>query len=161
MEQEPKNNKLELSPYDFDQSPHGWREIQAVEGFERAAEAIIDYVAVNKERILKPSTEEKIVSLALMNFHAGQMLALAGKIEATEYFRNSLQENSECWNAYVDATIGFLEKEPTRIKNSIAIIEASVSEEKESGNLGIVENFLKALQEGITDYLTAYSMPRE
>jgi hypothetical protein len=160
MEQELKNNKLELNPWEFDQSPHGWREVLQVEGFEKAAELIIYYIFINKEKILNPKPGEKTVSLELMYFHIGQMLAMDGKKESIEYFNKSFGKNSPCWNAYVDATIGFLEQDQDRIKKSIEVIESSSSEEKFSGNIEIVKNFLKALQEGVTDCGTVYSMPR-
>lgn len=164
MENPPQlDSILRLSPWDFDQSQDGWRGVEKKEGAEKAVAIILEYIRKNKERILNPAVGEKIIPLELMNFHIGQLLAGQGEVkyfQAVDYFSNSFIDNSECWNAYVSATIGFLQKDSEKIRNSILTIESSVQENKASGNIGIVKNFLKALEAGVNDYLTAYSMPR-
>ena len=81
--------------------------------------------------------------------------------EALNNFQQSFMEGAECWNAYVSATIGFLEEDKNKIQNVIKIIESSSEKDKRSGNLEIVNNFLKALEQEVTDYNTVYNMPHK
>lgn len=155
---------LELSPWDFDRSPDGWRKYDPSDR-PRAAALIREYVARNGNRIANPAPGERKASLEVMNFHIGQLLASAGdeerKAEAIGAFRKAFFEGQECWNAYVAATIGFLEGDEGKIDEAIRTIEASKEEDKGSGNLPILRNFKKALQMGVRDYTKPYSWPRE
>lgn len=159
-------NKLNLSPWEFDQSPSGWRGVDKKEGPEKATLLIMEYISRNREQILNPQEGEKKIPLSIMYFHAGQLLASIGKnkySEALEAFQQSFKVGSECWNAYVSATIGFLEGDKDKIQKAIKTIESSSEKEKDkkSGNLKIVKNFLKVQELGMGDYNTAYNMPRE
>ncbi len=154
---------MQLSPWEFDQTPKGWRKFEGTREFLKAANIILEYIATNSGRILNPRENEKSVSIELLNFHRGQALASAGYEhwpDAIESFKGSFK-GDECWNAYVSATIGFLEGDKEKIEEAIRVVEFSRQEEKRSGNIGIVKNFKKALEEGIRDYETPYSWPRE
>ena len=99
-----------------------------------------------------------------MYFHIGQLLAFEGQehySEAIETFSHSLRDNEECWNAYVFATIGFLENDIKKVDDAIKTIETSLEEDKSSGNMGIVKNFKKALEMGRVDYEKTYLWPRD
>ena len=155
---------LQMSPWDFDQSPNGWRKFEATKEHVRAANVIREYITKNKDRIINLREGEKTVSLELMHFHVGQLLASEGKgrwPEAINAFNQSFQEGRECWNAYVSATIGFLENDMKRIEDAISTIEVSQEADKRNGNLGIVKNFKKALEMGERDYEKPYLWPRD
>jgi hypothetical protein len=159
----PEQDLMQLSPWEFDQTLKGWRKLQDEGEFIKAADLILEYVQQNRDRITNPVNNERKVSLELLFFHRGQMLALSGKEnwqEAVESFKRALQDD-ECWNAYVSATIGFLEGDKQKIEQAIVTIESSQQEEKRGGNIGIVKNFKKALEERIRDYNTPYSWPKE
>ena len=150
---------LKMSPWDFDQSPEGWRGVEAKEGRIKAAELIIKYMEVNKDSIDKDS---KIVG-KFMNFHVGQLLASEGGEntgKSVPFFEQSFINGKDCWNAYVSGTIAFLKGDVESVKSEIKVINNSESD-KVSGNLPVLNNFLKVLMNGGGDYNTAYNMPRQ
>ncbi|MFC1751551.1 hypothetical protein ACFLY5_00190 [Patescibacteria group bacterium] len=155
---------MQMSPWDFDQTPNGWRKIDKTEGHIIAARIIQDYISINTERIKKAQGKERSTSLEIMNFHIGQLLASEGQehyLEAIEKFKLSFRKNQECWNAYVSATIGHLENDMKKIEDAIKTIKSSVEKDKRSGNIAIVENFKKALESDEHDYITVYTWHRE
>jgi hypothetical protein len=158
------NNKfMEMSPWEFDQSPQGWRKFEAGKEYIKAANLIGDYINFNTEKILHPSASEKTVSIRTLHFHTGQLLAFAGADhypEAIVAFGKSFRDGAECWNAYVSATIGFLSNNIQQIEDAIRAIENSKEEDKRSGNIGIIHNFKKALEEKVLDYGKVYAWPR-
>lgn len=166
MDLENYNNKemFEMSPWNFDQSPDGWRKLEVAKEYLTAAKLIREYILKNKDRILNPRDGGKTASLEIMHFHIGQLLAMEGQKhwpEAIEAFnKSSYGEGNECWNAYVSATIGFLENDIKKVENAIKTIEESHGD-KASGNIGIVKNFKKALEMGERDYEKPYSWSRD
>lgn len=155
---------LEMAPWEFDQSPDGWRRFAATEENLKAARLIQKYIVRNREWISNPRPGEKSLGLTLMNFHVGQLLAVEGHqylSEAIEAFTQSFEEGQECWNAYVSATIGFLEGDAKRVDEAIKTVELSKAEDKRWGNLGIVKNLKKALQLGEKDLKTVYSWTQD
>lgn len=155
-----ENEKImRMSPWNFDQSSIGWRKLESIKEYIKAANLIREYIAVNKDRILNPPKTDKKIDIEILYFHIGQLLASEGPDyyeEAINYFKNSLIRKRECWNAYVDATIGFLENDIRKIEKSIEIIDKSKDEHKDTGNIGIVRNFKKALANGVRDYKETY-----
>ena len=152
-----KNNEImmQMSPWDFDQSPNGWRKFENTKEYLKAISLIQEYITKNKDRILNPREGDKKISLGIMYFHIGQLFALEGQKyypEAIKEFDRSFEENQECWNAYVSATIGFLENNVKKVKDAIKLIKASQEADKRGGNMGIVRNFKKALELGELDY---------
>lgn len=156
MEKIVVDNFMQMSPWDFDQSPSGWRSLDALGKKEEAVEVIRQYITKNKD---------KIENFQIMHFHIGQLLASIGPVdyeEAAKSFELSFQnEDSDLWNAYVSATIGFLRGDLDKINQSILSIENSSEEDKRGGNLGIIRNFKKALETGERDYEQVYSWPRD
>lgn len=161
-----QNNEemMQLSPWDFDQSPKGWRKFENTKEYSKAVKVLRAYISRNKERIINPRKGERNVSLGLMYFHIGQLLASQGEeyySEAMEAFNEAFQSDSQCWNAYVSATIGFLENNIEKVEEAIRTIENSQEKDKRAGNIGIVRNFKKAIEIGERDYEKAYLWPRE
>ena len=166
MEKTASDAFMEMSPWDFDQTPFGWRSVSTPGKELEAAELIKLYILKNKDRILNQDPNGKISNLELMYFHVAQLLAMSGAVyysEAIEFFNGSIYKNekADLWNAYVFATIGFLEADMDKIDEAIQMIERSPKEDKRSANFSIVKNFKSSLQDGQKDYMTAYSMPRE
>ena len=99
---------LELDYQTFDQTPgSGWRALADRGAYLAAGELIDAYLSTNAS--LEPSQR---VNLA---FHAGQAYAFAGSTELAKVrFRSAFVETEPPtspirWNAYVRATIAFLE----------------------------------------------------
>jgi hypothetical protein len=88
----------------FDQSAEGaasWRSVMNDGCYETAASLILGYVDRNRARL---SAEE----LRTLEFHAGQVFALAGDdAKAAPHFEKSLGGSRE-WRAYVEATLAFV-----------------------------------------------------
>lgn len=106
--------ELRLSYQEFDQRPgEGWRKIADTGKYTEAAK-LIDRYAQEKKGL----KEWQQVNL---RFHAGQLYALAGrKAQALARFKKSLfpkePPNSPIrWNAYVQATIAFLERDRKKL----------------------------------------------
>jgi hypothetical protein len=94
----------------FDQKPgHGWRRLADVRQFSEAATLIGSY--------LKHRDDLTDWQRRNLQFHAGQLYAAAGCDRmALVAFRaaldpNELRDSQIRWNAYVKATIAFLEKD--------------------------------------------------
>ncbi len=148
---------MQMSPWDFDQGPNGWRKLQDAREWIKAADLIREYLSTNEGQL---SSFEKNI----LHFHRGQMLAVAGeeyREGAIESFSKSFGDINECWNAYVSATIGFLEGNKEKVERALEVVISSKQEEKRAGNIGIVKNFKKALEQEENDYMTVYSWPRE
>ena len=147
------NNNIEMmkmSPWDFDQSDNGWRKFEEAKDYLRASQTIKEYIDKNKALMQEGNV------LQILNFHLGQEFAQAGELyypqAIIEGFNNSFQNNKEEWNAYVSATIGFLENNIKKIEDAIKIVKSSVREEKEDGNMDALLKFKNALEIGERDY---------
>jgi len=154
---------MRLSPWDFDQTPKGWRQFGDNNEFVKAAGLISKYMEINRDLLATQPESKESIHLRLLNFHRGQMLAAAGQEhsnEAIESFKKAFGSD-ECWDAYVTATIGFLEGNTHKIEEAIHIIESSSQPEKRMGNIRIIRRFKKALEQDIHNYLAAYSLPDE
>jgi len=100
---------LMYSSYEaFDQQPgQGWRKTAEMGEYTEAAKLIDKYVRRNQARI--PAWQVRN-----LNFHAGQMYAFAGDYKAAiGRLENALMdvepaESPVRWNAYVKATMAFL-----------------------------------------------------
>lgn len=165
MEKNQYESFMKMSPFEFDQETQGWRSLAKDGRNLEAAFLIKDYVVRNRERIITPTEDESDKALEIMQFHIGQLFALAGiehYVEAIEAFNLSYyKEGGELFNEYIRATIGFLENDIKKVDFAIENITNSKKENKRSGNLGIVKNFKKAIEIGERDYEKVYSWPRE
>ena len=105
LSKEERQRLMSLDFEAFDQDMQGgWRTFANEEQFELAADLIVEYLGLHQD--LDDG------QLSVMNFHVGQMYALAGEnAKAVPYMKASKKTNDVmAWNAYVDATIAFLEK---------------------------------------------------
>lgn len=102
---QPDAAMLALPLHDFDQTPAGWRSLDA-EGCEAVgADAIARYREINRERL---ASED----LGTLIWHEGQLRAAAGQTDAAiTLMRESRNEKSEAIQPYVDATVAFLQRD--------------------------------------------------
>lgn len=150
FESQNNNEMMKLSPWDFDQSNNGWRKFEEVKDYLRASQTIKEYIEKNRTLVQEGNV------LQILNFHLGQEFAQAGEQHypqaITEGFNNSFQENREAWNAYVSATVGFLENNIKKIEDAIKVVENSTREEKENGNMDALLKLKHGLEIGERDY---------
>lgn len=128
----------------FDQTPHqGWRQYaEDLKCFAIAGELIEQYLARHPEI----SGKQRMI----MAFHAGQMYAF--KNDATgalpHFYRGFNPDedpaSSNRWNAYVRATIAFLEQDRDTLAASRAVLEARRDNRMNRINLRIVRAFDEA-----------------
>jgi len=125
----------------FDQTPgSGWRVLADQDRWGEAARLIDRYIAAHPQ--LSP-TERMILSL-----HAGQMYGFAGEDTAARHrFMDALIPNESPnapirWNAYMLATIAFLEKDRATLLQSRDVILGGPTVEGCKANLNIVNSFI-------------------
>lgn len=129
--------------YTFDQSADGFRTLVSGERYcpLLAAELIVDYL----ERHRGLSTSERYVS----EFHAGQQFAGANDVgRALPHFYRGFNpdedpDSSNRWNAYVRATIAFLEQDRLTLEASLKVLEAHEDNRMNAINLRMVRGFAK------------------
>ncbi len=148
---------LEMNPFEFDQSENGWRSLIGNTPEEQIANLILDYIKTNSNKF-----SDETPPIDLLYFHAGQSFAYAGTKyykQAIQYFKKSYKPGKEFWNAYVNGTIAFLQQNKDEVDKQIKFIQDSAVAEqnKRGGNIKILKNFSKYLEQGITDYEKAYS----
>jgi hypothetical protein len=102
---QPDAAMLALPLHDFDQTPAGWRSLDA-EGCEAVgAEAIALYREVNQEALANED-------LGTLVWHEGQLRAAAGQTEAAiTLMLKGRDGESEAIQPYVDATVAFLRRD--------------------------------------------------
>lgn len=102
---QPDAAMLALPLQDFDQTPAGWRSLDA-EGCEAVgAEAIARYRELNRERLAGED-------LGTLIWHEGQLRAAAGQTDAAvALMLEGRNEESEAIQPYVDATVAFLRRD--------------------------------------------------
>lgn len=135
---------LALSFEGFDQTEdQGWRALSHQERWKEAGELIDRYIAVHPEL-----TAWQLLPL---NFHAGQMYAFAGEDDiARVRFSRSLIPNPRPdapiqWNAYVLATIAFLEGDIATLQQSREVILGGATVQGCKPNLNIVNSLIANL----------------
>jgi len=141
-----KKSPLDLDYNTFDQRPgRGWRQIAEKGDFLDAAMLIDEYVEKYKDL-----GDSQRVNL---NFHAGQMFAFANDYRtAIDRLNKSTyaQEPPELplrWNAYVQATIAFLNKDMARLKECREKIFAGPTFDGEKANLEVVDRLIMHFDE--------------
>jgi hypothetical protein len=145
--------ELDLSYQDFDQSPgQGWRKI-ADEGKHAEAAKLID----RYEKEKKDLVEWQRVNL---RFHAGQLYAFADKKEkALTRFKSALYRQEPAgspirWNAYVQATIAFLERDRKKLTKFREEIAQGPKVQGVVPNLDVVDRLIEHFDE---PYSVAYT----
>ncbi|MFN3188929.1 MAG: hypothetical protein ACE361_00270 [Aureliella sp.] len=104
---------LQLDYEQFDQDMNGGWRVHAKDGkYSEAAKMIEAYLAGVKE--LTEGNQR------MLRFHAGQMWAMGDQAEkAIKHFKKSTQSSENDfmrWNAYVNGTIAFLQKDRAKLK---------------------------------------------
>jgi hypothetical protein len=137
---------LDLGYDAFDQRPgSGWRQVAEKGRFSDAAILIDAYL----ERHHDLNEWQR----ANLNFHAGQMYAFATDYRtAIDRFNRSTyaEEPPEVplrWNAYVHATVAFLEKDMKRLKECRQEIFDGPTFQGEKANLDVVDRLIKHFDE--------------
>lgn len=148
---------LDLGYNAFDQRPGmGWRQIAEKGRFLDAARLIDEYI--EKHKNLDESQR------ANLNFHAGQMYAFANdyktavdRLNTSTYAEEPLELPLR-WNAYVHATIAFLDKDINRLRECREEILEGPTFHGEKANLDVVDSLIKHFDE---PYSKAYGARRE
>jgi hypothetical protein len=151
-----KEGPLSLDFKTFDQSPGaGWRQLAENGSFLEAA-ALIDSYAKKHKNLNESQT-------TILYFHAGQMYAFANDYEtAIDRFKRSTyaQESPQLplrWNAYVQATIAFLNKDLKRLQECREEIAEGPTLQGEKANLDLVDRLIEHFDE---PYSKAYGARR-
>lgn len=151
------SSQLGLDYDTFDQCPgEGWRKIADKGNYLEAAE-LIDAYEKQKQGL------EDWQKLNL-RFHAGQMYAFANMKElAVTRFKTTLYDKEPPnypvrWNAYVNATIAFLEKDKKKLMEFREEIAKGPMIKDKIANLDVVDRFIKYFDE---PYSVAYRGNRE
>ncbi|HKU68196.1 MAG TPA: hypothetical protein VJP85_10500 [Candidatus Baltobacteraceae bacterium] len=151
-------SSMQLSPWDFDQSNAGWRAVLDAHGDAAAAHCIRRYLVLHEDA-MRADPQKCAIAPELLYFHLGQLLAFGGEggyAQALRAFSRSHLPGRECWNAYVQATVAFLQRDAQEIRASILRIEACPRDQQVDGNIAVVRRFETALAAGQHDYKTAY-----
>lgn len=153
------NSSLDQDYNAFDQRPGmGWRQLAEKGQFLDAAELIDEYIEKHKDL-----DESQRVNL---NFHAGQMYAFADDTKnAIERLDKSTyaEEPPELplrWNAYVQATIAFFNKDLKRLKECREEIAMGPAFQGEKANLDVVERLIAHFDEPYSDAYGAHGKQR-
>lgn len=152
VEKTAKTGELQLDYPDFDQRPgSGWRKI-AEQGNPREAAELID----RYEREAKKLEEWQRVNL---RFHAGQLYAAADRNDAAlARFRSALYDAEPAespikWNAYVRATIAFLERDRKKLADFREEIARGPTLQGVVPNLDVVDRLIACFDQ---PYAIAY-----
>lgn len=127
----------------FDQSGNGFRRLVTKERYcpQLAGELIVAYLASHPGL----SVKERYVS----EFHAGQQFAGVNDVaRALAHFYRGFNphedsSSSNRWNAYVRATIAFLEQDRPTLEASLEVLEARQDNRMNAINLRLVRSFVK------------------
>jgi hypothetical protein len=114
--------------------------------YREAAELIVRYLNT-KTTGLNPG------QIQLLSFHAGQMLAYDNNYKASiPFFKKSYQGKEvplefkaygDAWNAYVNATIAFLEQDKPALEAYRAQVAAGPKRDGKPLNLNVVDRLIK------------------
>ena len=151
-----QDDVLDLDYRSFAKGPNSsWRKVAREKGFEEAGELI--------DRYLKKHSDLGLSQKVNLNFHAGQMYAFAGHHEtALERFKNAKydpepEEIPIRWNAYVDGTIAFLEKDKIKLLECRKQIAEGPKINGKAPNLNVVDSLIENFDK---PYFEAYMASR-
>jgi len=137
---------LDLGYDAFDQRPgRGWRQVAEKGRFSDAARLIDVY--------LEKHHDLDVSQRVNLNFHAGQMYAFADdyRTAINRFSRSTYAEEPPelplRWNAYVQATVAFLQKDMKRLKECREEILGGPTFHGEKANLDVVDRLIKRFDE--------------
>ena len=127
----------------FDQGAEGFRKFVAGEHYcpRETGELIAKYLETHPELTVK----QRYIS----EFHAGQQFAGANDIpRALAHFYHGFNPHEDPagdgkWNAYVRATIAFLEKDRDTLEASLRVLERHIDNRMNAINTRLVRSFMK------------------
>jgi tetratricopeptide (TPR) repeat protein len=153
-----QQSSLTLNLDEFDQTPNqGWRSIGEEMGcYQEAAELIVSYLNVNATKL--QGNQDTI-----LHFHAGQMYAFAGDYKAAiPWFKRSFDQPDNlppeaqpyiaAWNAYVNATIAFLNQDRAALERYRAeVAKGPNGPDGKVMNLHVVERLINNVDKSYRD----------
>jgi hypothetical protein len=150
-----RQTQLELDWHAFDQGSAGFRTFVSGERYCPliAGKLIEDYLDVHPEL----SVKQRYVS----EFHAGQQFAGLNDIpRALEHFYRGFNPHEDPagdgkWNAYVRATIAFLEKDRDTLEASLKILERHQDNRMNAINVRLVRGFIAAFDKPYNEAINA------
>jgi hypothetical protein len=124
---------LALSQDAFDQDMDGgWRVVARQDDCRTAAADLIE--------VWRDHSENR-QSMFILDWHAGQLRAMAGEPQAAIALLGRAKTQSEVWNHYVDATIAFLDRDRAGLEASRAeLAELRPSEEQMAARRQFLED---------------------
>ena len=147
-------SELDKSVFQFDQDKNGgWRALDH-KGCTLQAAMLLDVYNLDDVR-----SEKKGDNRSGLYFHAGQLYAMAGAPHvAIRRFYSSLDPSEEAekeqvlsWNAYVLATIGFLERNKEAVRFQRDQIAIGPKTDGNKVNLRVVDGLLKCWDKSYKD----------
>ncbi len=150
-----------LDAHEFDQGPKGWRSLIGTTPNETIAEVILQYIAQHKAELELPKGNN-YPRITVLHFHAAQCYMMGGTahyafaLPLLEQSRTNY-EHSIPWNAYVDATIGFITKDIGKVRTALHLVESTAHQDNKSGNAPFIRSLLNSLASGNYDYKSAYT----
>lgn len=139
-------NELRLNYVDFDQRPgSGWRKLAETGKYRQAARLI--------DRYLQETNELHEWQRVNLRFHSAQLYALAGDKDLalarlkTAFFDQEPPDAPIKWNAYVGATIAFLERDRQKLAEFREEIAEGPSHQGVVPNLDVVDRLIACFDE--------------
>jgi|SRR3989344_1263687 len=146
---------LAMTPYEFDQSPDGWRSLRPSARKWSERENRLAIVAIEKYLGVHPNQTSPDQGIW---FHLGQLYAGVGENDkALPWFEKSkkVHERDPVSLLYTDATLAFLRSDLSLLKK-LAIRYDLEAKDEWRKNLPIIERLVRTLEHGSTNYATAY-----
>lgn len=130
-----------MSFNDFDQTPIGWRRIAKMGCYHQAALLIDKYIAQHRAAL-------QDWQLLDVTWHAGQMYAFNNEYDvAKDRFKAAINPSEPknttiLWNAYVNASIAFLDRNMAQLQYYRAEIDAGPLYNGKKANLDVVDQLI-------------------
>lgn len=141
---------LDMSPYEFDQTEHGWNSLDKLGSYAEAARIILQYIDKNGTLV---STNP---SLETLYFHAGQEFAMQGPEyykQAIDCFERSFKRVGD-WDYYVKGTVAYLKRDSRALDG--AILELRALGDIEQQYVLLLQRFRAGLSEKQYSYSQVY-----
>ena len=120
---------LQLSPWEFDQGPHGWRALDEVKDMEGAVEVMRAYLVTHADgtqwrRSATSDPDGRVLPVALLQWHLGQVMAVGSFSEGildeiTDHMEKARKGHPDPrFRAYIRGTIAFLLADEKELKRA-------------------------------------------